>query len=211
MIEILLIVSVLLLCSYHIFRRRRKHELPPGPCGLPFCGNPCQIDSRRLQHSLTDLSHEYGPIFKLKLFGANIITLTSSYAIQRAFDLPPTDAHLNDRSKNSTNDIFYNRKHIGCANLTKETLTLREFHSVGIQKYFDGSSCFEFLYRSEVNKLYLNLTTEYGSNMNPHSLLKTFLRNTCSILVSNNWVWRRDRRSKLTWVNIVCLCISQTC
>ena len=185
MIEILLIVTVLFLCSYHIFRRRRKYEIPPGPCGLPFCGNLCKIEPDRLQHCLTDLSHEYGPVFKIKLFGANIITLTSSYAMRRAFDLSPTDAHLNDRSKNSTNDVFYNRKHMGCANLTKETLSLRDFHILGIQKHFDGSSYFEFLFRSEVNKLYLNLTTKYGSNINPHHFLKLFLKNTCSILVSN--------------------------
>lgn len=185
MIEFLLIVSALLLCSYIIFRRRRKYELPPEPCGFPFCGNPCLIDLDRFQHCLTDLSHEYGPIFKIQLFGTKIMTLTSSYAMRRAFDLAPTDAHMNDRSRNSTNDIFYNRKHIGCANLTKETIGLRDFHILGIQRHFDGSALFEFYFRSEVNKLYLNFSSKHGSNINPHKFLKTFLKNLCSILVSN--------------------------
>ena len=186
MIELVLgvLVTGLLLCSYCVFRRRRKYDLPPGPCGFPFCGAPCKIDLDRFQHCLTDLSHEYGPILKIKLFGSKIITLTSSYAMQRGFDMAPTDAHLNDRSKNSTNDIFYNRKHMGCANLTKETIGLRDFHIQGIQKYFDGSSLFELQYRSEVNKLFLNLTSKHSSNINPHKFLKTFLKNLISILVS---------------------------
>ena len=185
MIELVLslLVSGLLLCSYCVIRRRRKYELPPGPCGLPFCGTPCKVDLDRFQHCLTDLSHEHGPIFKLKLFGSKIIILTSSYVIQRAFDLAPTDAHLNDRSTNSTNDIFYNRKHMGCANLTKETIGLRDFHIQEIQKYFDGSSLFEFQYRSEVNKLFLNLTSRHSANINPNNFLRTFLKNLCSILV----------------------------
>ena len=182
-----LLVCALLFCSYCVFRRRRKYELPPGPCGLPFCGTPCKIDLDRFQHCLTDLSHEYGPVFKLKLFGSKIIVLTSSYTIQRAFDLAPTDAHLNDRSSNSTNDIFYNRKHMGCANLTRETIGLRDFHIQGIQKYFDGSSLFEFQYRTEVNKLFLNLTSKQNVNINPDNFLKLFLKNLCSILVSKKY------------------------
>lgn len=184
MIEFVILVTAVLVCSYFVCRRRRKYDLPPGPCGLPFCGNMCSIDLQRFQHCLTDLSHEYGPVFKIKLFGSNIIILTSSYAMQRAFDLHPTDAHLNDRSKNSTDEIFYNRKHMGCANLTKETIGLRDFHILGIQKHIDGASLFEFQYRTEVNKLFLNLTSKQRTNINPNTSLRSFLRNLVSILVS---------------------------
>lgn len=168
--------------------RRRKQKVPPGPEGYLFCGNSFQINTDKFHQDLQKLSEEYGPIFKLNLYGKSIISLSSPALINEAFGSAPSMDYANDRAVNSTSDIFYGRKHMGGANLTKTTQLLREIHSVYIPKYFENEHHFEIRAMEEVNKLLISLTNNKTSLKNPHTHLRRYFKNICSILVSGPFV-----------------------
>ena len=174
------LVLCVLLCSY----RRGRYKPIPGPAGYPVCDNSFQVDGDHIHHNLAEYTTEYGNIFRLKLFGSSVITLTSSHLLNSAFHTSPALKYTNDRSANSSSDVFHKRKHIGCANWSKTTEKLRNIHKVDIQTYFDGKYYFEVIAKEEVKRLHLNLISKPGSDINPHGFLKIFFKNICSILVS---------------------------
>lgn len=168
------------LCLWH----RQKRKFPPGPKGYLCCGNSFQIDSEKIHHDLHRIREEYGAIFKLKLYGTSVINLSSAAFLHDAFGTPPADESTNDRSANSTTDVFYGRKHMGCANLSDTTNLLREFHSSAIQKYFECERNFEAKIKEEVKRLHLNFISRPRCDINPHAYLRTYFKNICSVLVS---------------------------
>ena len=183
-LEILAVSSILLCCVLLCSWITRRHKLPPGPTGYPVCGNSFQIDTDRIQHDLKNLFDKYGTIFQLKLMGTRVVTLTSSRLLKYAFYLSPCEKHTNDRSENSSSEVFYGRKHIGCANYSNITEFLREFHSSGIQHFLLGKYAFETAYELEIKRLHLTLIGSPGRDINPHQSLRTYFRNLCSVLVS---------------------------
>ncbi|XP_060556387.1 cytochrome P450 2J4-like [Ruditapes philippinarum] len=185
MFEILLGIccSLSLVYVFLCVWRRRKRKLPPGPQGYLCFGNSFQIDADRIHHDLHKFREEFGPLFKLKLYGTNIVNLSSASLLYEAFETTPTDEIANDRSANSTSDIFYGRKHMGCANLSNITLLLREFHKSAIPRYFEREQFFELLNKEEIKRLHLNLISKPTCNINPHEYLRTYFKNVCAILL----------------------------
>ncbi|XP_045175625.1 cytochrome P450 2D17-like [Mercenaria mercenaria] len=201
MLEILLGICCALSLVYVFLCiwRRRKREPPPGPKGYLCCGNSFQIDADRIHHNLNQLREEFGTIYQLKLYGTSIINLSSVSLLYDAFETPPTDELANDRSANSTSDIFYGRKHMGCANLSSTTLLLREFHSSAIPRYFENEHYFELLIKEEVKKLHLNLISKPSCNINPHAYLRKYFKNICSVLLIGESLHESDPDKDAPW------------
>ena len=55
----------------------RDYDDLPGPQGLPLFGNALQLDVPRLHLQLEQWSHEFGPLFKLKVPGRRMLVLSS--------------------------------------------------------------------------------------------------------------------------------------
>ncbi|KAL4225117.1 hypothetical protein ACF0H5_015810 [Mactra antiquata] len=198
----ILIGSSLVLCIVYVsvcMWRRRKLKSPPGPEGYLFCGNSFQINSDRLHQDLHVLSEEYGPIFKLNIFGKTIITLSSASLINEAFGTSPTMEFTNDRAANSTSDVFYGRKHIGCANWCKTTQVLREIHSILIQKYFENEPNFEIRIMDEIRRLQNNLMNDQNTAINPDTHLRRYFKNLCSILLIGESLSDIDPETDAPW------------
>lgn len=179
--------------------RRQKRKPAPGPRGYLCCGNSFQINSDRIHHDLYNYFEEFGTIFKLRLYGTSVVNLASAALLQDTFGTPPTDESTNDRSANCTSDIFYGRKHIGCANLSNTTLLLREFHSNAIPRYFECDQNFELLIKEEIKRLHLNLIGKPRCDINPHEYLRTYFKNICSILLIGEALPDSDPDGNAPW------------
>ena len=55
----------------------RDYDDLPGPRGLPLFGNALQLDVPRMHQQLEQWSHEFGPLFKLKVPGRRMLVLSS--------------------------------------------------------------------------------------------------------------------------------------
>ena len=55
----------------------RGYDDLPGPRGLPFFGNAMQLDAPRLHLQLEQWSREFGPLYKLKLPGRNLLVVSN--------------------------------------------------------------------------------------------------------------------------------------
>ncbi|XP_037649485.1 cytochrome P450 2K1-like isoform X1 [Sebastes umbrosus] len=81
-----LLMAIVGLLVFHLFysgvsSQDRKRE-PPGPKPLPLLGNLLQVDLKRLDSSLVDLSKKYGPVFTV-YFGPKKVVVLAGYSTVR--------------------------------------------------------------------------------------------------------------------------------
>lgn len=164
--------------------RKRKRKLPPAPRGYLCFGNSFQIDTDRIHQDLFKYNQEFGHTVCLNIHGTSVVSLSSVFAINEAFELHPVSQFTNDRSKNSTADVYYGRKHIGCANLSNVTLLLRDFHRFKIFSIFEHGGRQGNLLKDEIKRLHLALINVPICDISPHEQLRILHRNLCSIVVS---------------------------
>ncbi|XP_076608140.1 cytochrome P450 2K1-like [Chaetodon auriga] len=77
----LLVAIVGLLVFHHFYSSLSPQETrrePPGPTRLPLLGNLLQVDLKRLDRSLFDLSKQYGPVFTV-YFGLQKVVVLAGY------------------------------------------------------------------------------------------------------------------------------------
>lgn len=79
---LLLVLLLLLAAIYFLFSRRRKLADIPGPAGVPLLGNALQLDKRSPNATLFDWAKQYGGVYKINLFGEDIIVASGLEAIK---------------------------------------------------------------------------------------------------------------------------------
>jgi len=183
---LLALTSVVILCWLLIscVWRKRKRKLPPGPKGYMCFGNTFQINADTIHHDLFKYHQEFGPVVRLSINGTAVISLSSVFAINETFEAFPSSEHTNDRFKNSTADIYYGRKHIGCANLSNTTLHLRDFHKFYMFTIFQHGGHQQNQFQDEIKRFHLALISAPGSLISPYEQLRILHRNLCTIVVS---------------------------
>ncbi|XP_013856633.1 cytochrome P450 2K1, partial [Austrofundulus limnaeus] len=77
-------VALLLLHILHSSFSSQKRPEPPGPRPLPLFGNLFQLDLKRLDQSLYDLSKKYGPVFQVYLGPKKIVVLAGYKMVKQA-------------------------------------------------------------------------------------------------------------------------------
>lgn len=179
-VTFVLIVVWLVSCVW----RKRKRKLAPGPRGYLCFGNTFQVNVDKIHQDLFKYNTEFGHTVRLKIHGTSVISLSSIFAINEAFELQPASQYANDRSKNSTAEVYFDRKHIGCANLSQTTLLLRDFHKFMIFGIFQDGGRQHNQFKDEIKRFHLNLISVPGQDISPHEQLRIFHRNLCSIVVS---------------------------
>ncbi|XP_042360761.1 cytochrome P450 2K1-like [Plectropomus leopardus] len=69
---------------YSCFSSHEKRREPPGPKPLPLLGNLLQLDLKRLDCSLVDLSKKYGPVFTVYLGQKKVVVLAGYRTVKQA-------------------------------------------------------------------------------------------------------------------------------
>lgn len=162
-----------------------KSRTLPGPKGVPILGNMLQMDMGRVQHEITNFSKTFGKMFKLSLLGKNIVVISNAKLLEKAFTGAALGSHLNDRSENVTKHVYYGRKHIGLANLSPETVSLRNILRHKVLQTLLGQGVFEGKFH-RVFKKYINqfVKESRSQDVNPDDILKEFLTDMNSLIVS---------------------------
>uniref|UniRef100_A0A3B4ZVT7 Cytochrome P450 2K1-like n=2 Tax=Stegastes partitus TaxID=144197 RepID=A0A3B4ZVT7_9TELE len=79
---------MLLLLLFHLFQSsfssREQNREPPGPRAFPLLGNLLQLDLKRLDKVLFDLSKKYGPVFTVYLGPQKVVVLAGYRAVKQA-------------------------------------------------------------------------------------------------------------------------------
>ena len=87
--ETFLLIPVLLLmtalCVY-LYRRRMSDPLReiPGPRGWPILGNALEFSTPKRRYVLRDWSKQHGSVYKINLFGSDVVILSGIEAITQA-------------------------------------------------------------------------------------------------------------------------------
>ncbi|XP_049416542.1 cytochrome P450 2K1-like [Epinephelus fuscoguttatus] len=69
---------------YSSFNSRDNKREPPGPKPLPLLGNLLQLDLKRLDSSLVDLSKKYGPVFTVYFGWKKVVVLAGYRTVKEA-------------------------------------------------------------------------------------------------------------------------------
>ncbi|KAL3979390.1 DNA-repair protein XRCC4 [Sarotherodon galilaeus] len=81
------VVTALLLIffiSSSIFSSQRNGKEPPGPRAVPLVGNLLQLDLKRLDNSLLELSRKYGSVFTVYLGPKKVVILAGYKTVKEA-------------------------------------------------------------------------------------------------------------------------------
>lgn len=87
---------------YSNFSFQEKGTEPPGPKPLPLLGNLLQVDLKKLDSSLFDLSKKYGPVFTVYFGLKKVIVLAGYRTVKQALV-----NHAEDFGDREVTPIFY--------------------------------------------------------------------------------------------------------
>ncbi|XP_072609284.1 cytochrome P450 2F2-like isoform X1 [Vulpes vulpes] len=187
-----LLLLLLLLLLLALARRswgargtRTQGALPPGPTPLPLLGNLLQLESRRLDRALMELSGRWGPVFTVRLGPRPAVVLCGYAALRDALVLQ-ADA-FSGRGAVAVFERFTHGNGIVFSNGLRWR-TLRNFALGALKEFGLGTRTIEERILEEAACLLGEFQATTGAPFDPRRLLGNAVSNViCSVVFGNRY------------------------
>ena len=165
------------------FMKRDKKRLPPGPPGWPYIGNALQVDPKAPTVILTEWAKKYGDIYKIKMFGNDIVVLSGYTQIQEAL-VTKSQAWAGRPSVFRFNVLNDNSRSIAFDDFSPEYVKLKKLVTNALRMYGDGIFRLEGIALDVVEDLVTQVAATSGQQFDLYDPLHEAVSNTIFSIVS---------------------------
>ena len=136
-------IVLLVIVWYNRTRDSSSHP-PPGPKPLPLLQNLLSVNVYKLHITFAKLAEQYGRIFKVSLFGEDIVVINNIDMLRKAFlEENYMDVFAGRPDHFTATYILFNSD-IGFGTFNKRTTTLRKMLQKGFKVFGEGVARFEY-------------------------------------------------------------------
>ena len=165
----------------------------PGPKPWPLIGIVLDVNLRGLHLSVSRMAELYGPIFRLKLLGRNIIIINDVELERKAFACTKYGDIFNDRYYSFFGKyILFGRSDIVFADGNKKTMTKRKMFHRSLKFYGDGIPHFNRMNEDELMHVLEKLKLTKQCDFDLHALVYKSLANTIVRLINGTCPTHHD-------------------
>ena len=191
-----LLVWLILKCYF-----KRSSLNLPGPKGLPFVGNAFQLEQPHL--ILSYWKQKYGDIYKINIFGNDVVVLNSDDALYECL-VTKSDDFAGRPQIWRTQNYFKDNVSIIFANPTSEWMLWKKTSTHGLHTYADGLQHLEQVSREVIDDFLTLLDGKVGCDYDMTEDLHSSLTNILATLVrivkypvATNSTYTRDNQKYL--------------
>ena len=163
----------------------------PGPKSLPLIGNVFDVDLLRLHHSVSRMVQTFGPIFRIKLLGRNVVLINDAELEREAFGSEKYGVVFNDRPAHFWGKyICFDSTDITNAN--EKTMTKRKMLHRSLEFFGDGIENFNRINKDELWQVIEKLKLTNQCDFDLSAIISTSLANTLSGLLNGTSPTKAD-------------------
>ncbi|XP_076986585.1 cytochrome P450 2F2-like [Tamandua tetradactyla] len=182
---LLLLVLALVWWNWSAPSLQMQGTLPPGPTPLPLLGNLLQLESRRLDRALMELSGRWGPVFTVWLGQRPAVVLCGYAALRDALVLQAEA--FSGRGAMAVFERFTRGNGIVFSNGPRWQ-TLRNFALGALKEFGLGMRTIEERVLEEATCLLNEFQATIGTPFDPRRLLDNAVSNViCSVVFGNRY------------------------
>ena len=176
-------IALLVIIWYNRRQNSSSHP-PPGPKPLPLLQNLLSVDVYKLHISFAKLAEQYGRIFKVSLFGEQIVVINDIDMLRKAFlEEDYMDIFAGRPDHFTATYIFFNSD-IGFETYNKRTITLRKILQKGFKVFGEGVARFEYQMTEELDRFLAEIKSTNAEDFDISPLFKKSFANWMSALLT---------------------------
>ena len=161
---------------------RKKSIKLPGPSGLPFIGNALQLDKKRPHHTLFNWIKDYGNLYKIKLFGEEIVVVSSEEGIREVILTKADD--FAGRPENFRAMYFVDDLDIAFCSMDARVAHLKKLAMVGLRLAGEGVQQLEDITMDIIADLVNEIEKKDGKPFDPRDEFHNAVAAVTASLVS---------------------------
>ncbi|CAH1781936.1 unnamed protein product [Owenia fusiformis] len=159
----------------------------PGPSGIPVAGNALEITSTfKLMHKLHEWMEKYGEIFKINIFGEEIVvvsgTLTGEMLVTKGIDFAGRPRMP------ALESLEGNEVHLGLRDYDPKLRFIRKLVHKGLRQYGEGMDKIEAITVTEIAKCLDKIEKLDGADFDPFTYIHHAISQVMNTMVTGEAV-----------------------